>query len=123
AITALSPTAPPPKAAKLSPAPTRKALSTAPAPVCIPQPNGPSMSSGASLETFTTFFSFASAYTPNDDCPKKRSLSGFPSLSDSAWEPSGRAPEKLYKLKFSQLAGAPSWQARQPPQGRKLSTT
>jgi hypothetical protein len=51
---ALRPTAPEPKAAKLAPARTPREFMTAPAPVWMPQPNGPSSSSGAFLGTFTT---------------------------------------------------------------------
>ena len=71
AITALSPTLPAPKVTKLSPGPTFSAFITAPAPVWMPQPSGPSRSSGMSLGTFTTVRSWASAYVPNDDWPKK----------------------------------------------------
>jgi len=49
------------KAAKLAPGPTLSALRTVPAPVCIPQPSGPSNSRGTSLCTFTTLRSFAMA--------------------------------------------------------------
>ena len=71
AITALKPTAPAPNTAKLAPGPTFRAFMTAPAPVWMPQPSGPSNSSGASFGTFTTLRSLARAKVQNDDWPKK----------------------------------------------------
>ena len=53
AIRPESPTAPTPNTANGRPAFGCIALSTAPAPVCPLQANGPSSSSGASLRTFT----------------------------------------------------------------------
>lgn len=61
AITALIPTAPAPKLAKLLPVRTASELITAPAPVWMPQPSGPSSSSGASFGTLIALFSRASA--------------------------------------------------------------
>ncbi len=61
AITALRPTAPAPKLAKLLPAVTLSELITAPAPVWMPQPSGPSSSIGASSGTLIALFSRLSA--------------------------------------------------------------
>ncbi|MNJ55781.1 hypothetical protein D3C77_512990 [compost metagenome] len=71
AITALRPTAPPPKAAKLLPGVTFNELMTAPAPVWMPQPSGPSNSSGASRLTLTALFSRLMASVAKDDWAKK----------------------------------------------------
>ncbi|MNM97144.1 hypothetical protein D3C81_1096400 [compost metagenome] len=71
ASTALSPTAPPPNAAKLLPGVTFSELITAPAPVWMPQPKGPNSSSGAFGLTLTALFSRASARLAKDDWAKK----------------------------------------------------
>ena len=61
AITAESPTEPAPKIAIDAPACGFSALSTAPAPVEMPQPSGPIISSGTSLRIFTALRSVAIA--------------------------------------------------------------
>ncbi len=61
AITAAKPTDPQPKTAKLLPAWGFRVLITAPAPVCRPQPSGPSSSSGTSESTFTVLLLLARA--------------------------------------------------------------
>src|SRR5690606_2677206 len=94
------------------------------APVWMPQPSGPSSSSGASSRTFTVLRSCAIAYVANEDCAKNRSCSvGSPSPSVSACDPSGRCPAKLPSLKVAQLAGDPSKHGRHCAQLRKLSAT
>src|ERR1035441_2535536 len=67
AITAASPTEPAPKTAMLDPARTASEFITVPAPVCRPQPNGASNSSGSDIGTFTRLHTVARAWVANDD--------------------------------------------------------
>ncbi len=90
----------------------------------MPQPSGPSSSSGASSRTLTVLASCAMAKVAKEDCAKNRSRSvASPLASDRACEPSGRWPAKLMSLKLAQLAGDPSRQGRHCPQWRKLNAT
>jgi hypothetical protein len=94
AMMALRPTAPVPEIATLLPARTRSAFMTAPAPVMMPQPRGPSRSRGASLETFAVFRSRAIACVAKDDWPKILAWIRPPS-PERGEVPSGRDPMKL----------------------------
>ena len=67
AMTAAMPTAPVPNTAMLVPGRAFIATSTEPAPVCRPQPSGPSCSNGSSSSTLTTLRSVASEWEANDD--------------------------------------------------------
>ena len=69
-------------------------FSTAPAPVMMPQPSGPTMSSGAESGTFTTLRSRARAYVAKDDCAKKFARTGV-SPRRARVEPSARTPLKF----------------------------
>src|SRR3970282_553716 len=71
AINPATPTAPAPKTAKALPGAGRSALSTAPAPVLIPQGKAAASASGTSGGTFTTFASVASAWLSQHGCCKK----------------------------------------------------
>ena len=68
AINPASPTPPTPNTTRDWPSHGRMTLSTAPAPVCNPQPSGPNMSTGASRRIFTTSLAGATANVANDDC-------------------------------------------------------
>lgn len=81
AITAASPTGPAPNTTRLLPGGAANTPSTAPAPVCSPQPSGPSSSSGASSRTFTTLRRWATTWSPKEDWPKKCPLISVPSAS------------------------------------------
>ena len=70
-MTAERPTAPVPKTAMLLPAGARSALSTAPAPVWMPQPNGAATSSGIESGSLTTLRSPATECVAKLDWPKK----------------------------------------------------
>jgi len=61
AMIAARPTPPVPNTARLSPGPTASELSTAPAPVRMPQPRGARISSGTSAGTLTALRSPAIA--------------------------------------------------------------
>ena len=77
-MTAARPTPPAPNTAMLAPAGGASAVSTAPAPVCRPQPNGPSNSSGARSETLTAPRSGTITWWLKEDWPKKWALSSAP---------------------------------------------
>ncbi len=81
AMTAASPTAPAPVMAIVLPALGRKTFSTAPAPVCRPQPSGASTASSSAVVaggSTTTLRSSTSASRANEDWPKKCALSSRP---------------------------------------------
>ncbi|MEV0640986.1 hypothetical protein AB0I77_39915 [Streptomyces sp. NPDC050619] len=103
AMTALMPTGPAPKTAMLLPAAGLSELRTPPAPVCMPQPSGPSSSRGAARSTFTTLRSVARAYVAKDDCPKKTPCTS-PASRCRGVLPSVRDPAKLYAKNWSQYA-------------------
>ena len=81
--------------AMVDPAAGFRLFSTAPAPVCRPQPSGPSSSSGASAGTGTTERAATTAWVANDDWPKKCEETTS-SPERRAEEPSARRPPKLY---------------------------
>lgn len=67
---------------------------TAPAPVWMPQPRVPAISSGTPSGTFTTLRSVVTACVANEDWPKKLpEISPLPSRIDL--EPSLRWPTKF----------------------------
>ena len=68
AISPASLTPPTPKTTSDCPGCGHITLSTAPAPVCKPQPSGPSISTGASRRIFTTSFAGATAKVAKEDC-------------------------------------------------------
>lgn len=70
AITAESPTAPAPNTTTEEPTGGRSALSTAPAPVPIPQARGPRIATGASAATGTSDEAGQIEYVANEDWPK-----------------------------------------------------
>ena len=88
------PTAPVPKTATAEPGLGWSTLSTAPAPVMMPQPRGPRISSGASSGTLTTPWAGAFVCSAKADCPKKCEPIG-PSASENALEPSSRSTPKF----------------------------
>lgn len=93
AMMAAEPTAPTPKTTRDVPAAGCSSLSTAPAPVCRPQPSGPSFSSGTSAGTLTTLRSTTLAYVAKEDWPKKWEDTCSP-FEDREVVPSGRRPPK-----------------------------
>lgn len=102
ASTAERPTAPPPKIAMLAPAGTFSEFITAPAPVWMPQPSGPRISSGASWGTFTALPSRAMASVAKEDCEKKFEVSVAPSASFTVSGPFGLMPMKFCSKNFWQ---------------------
>jgi hypothetical protein len=91
AITPASPTGPPPNTAMVLPARQSIERSTAPAPVCKPQPSGPSRARSSPASTFTTLRRSAMAWLAKEDWPKKApAIGAVPSCSGLV--PSGRAP-------------------------------
>src|SRR5208282_4216890 len=114
AMAALKPTPPPPETTRDEPALARKAFMTAPAPVCTPQPSGPSSSNGASDRTLTTLRSLATEYAAKEDCPKKCPPTATPFCS-SAELPSRRKPVILRPPKSRQYAGSEERQVGHTP--------
>src|ERR1700733_8732567 len=106
AITADRPTAPAPVMTTVDPGWTSSEFNTAPAPVWMPQPSGPTSSTGAPGGSLTTLRSRASACVANDDWPKKL-LPNLVPAEASPEDPSGRTPPKLYSRKPWQYAGCP----------------
>lgn len=105
AMMATEPTPPVPKIAIDEPACAFNTLMTAPAPVWIPHPRGPSNSSSTSSPTGTAFRSDAIAYVANDDCPKKRPPISSPS-SEIGDDPStGRPPRSSSRRRAHNMLG------------------
>src|SRR6185437_16551479 len=101
----------------------RSALSTAPAPVEIPQARGPRMDTSTSAPTGTRAFAAQIEYDANDDCPKKWLCSGDPSSRRSEVDPSPRDPPMTSGPSCRQYRGWPSRQFRQSPhQGQPMTT-
>jgi hypothetical protein len=94
AMIADMPTVPVPNTATLAPAGGRMTFRIAPAPVCMPHPNGAATSSGTSSASLTTLRSVATAWVAKLDWPKKCEWTGSPPR-ESAVVPSGRVPPKL----------------------------
>jgi hypothetical protein len=89
------PTPPVPKSAMDDPAGGLSLFSTAPAPVWMPHPSGPSRCIGAAGSTFTTDRSDTFETVEKDDCPKKCDEIVSRLLSLNAEEPSSRRPLKF----------------------------
>jgi hypothetical protein len=106
----------------LAPAGGRTALSTAPAPVWMPQPNGATTSSGTAGSSLTTFRSVATAWVAKLDWPKKCEWIGLPARR-RAVDPSGRVAPKLRPQKSWQTQGRPAAQVGHDPQEPKLIAT
>src|SRR5689334_9411539 len=97
-------------------------LSTAPAPVCNPQPSGPKSSTGASRRSLTTSFAGASANVANEDCWKKQEKTGFPSRLIGV-EPSARRPPDLRARALLQYEVRPARQgSHSPHHGNEITT-
>src|SRR3977135_3359022 len=74
------------------PAKGRSALSTAPAPVEIPQASGPRMETSVSSGTFTRALAAQIEYDANDDWPKKCVGGGAPVKPPQRGRPVGARP-------------------------------
>jgi hypothetical protein len=96
------PTEPAPKTASDPEGATFSVLSTAPAPVWMPQPSGPASSSGNASGTRTALRSVTSASVANDDCWKNAPRMAL-SASASVNEPSARCPMKFSSVDSAQL--------------------
>ncbi|GAA2994003.1 hypothetical protein GCM10020229_03120 [Kitasatospora albolonga] len=121
---AASPTAPAPNTTRVEPGSGRSTLSTAPAPVCTPQPNGASSSGGRPPGTGIAFRSVTSEWVAKEDWPKKCPCSGEPSAARRVGLPSARAPpNRLSRGQCSQRTGRPVRQSGHRPQEVKVSTT
>ena len=72
----------------------------------MPQPSGPTSSTGVPCGSLTTLRSCASAWLANDDWPKKLLPNLVPAEANPE-DPSGRTPLKLYSRKLWQYAGSP----------------
>ena len=94
AITDDNPTDPVPKTTKDDPFFTGRAFMTAPAPVRMPQPRGPSKLRSTVLGTLTVFNSRQREKVAKDDCPKKLLCTGLFSF-DNAVVPSSLVAPKL----------------------------
>src|SRR6201996_8403886 len=110
AMIADSPTAPDPYTTIDDPAKGRSALSTAPAPVEIPQARGPSSDTSTSAGTGTRALAAQIEYDANDDWPKKWLCSGDPSSRRSEVDPSARQPAMTSGPSCRQYRGCPSRQ-------------
>ena len=115
AITAASPTVPVPKTAMLLPAGAARLLSTAPAPVWIPQPKGAATSVAMVSGSLTTFRSPATASVANDDWPKKCAWTVSAPRERTLVPSTGRADAKLCSKKRWQYGDLPIRQLGQPP--------
>ena len=96
---------------------------TAPAPVWIPLPSGPSSCSGRSGSTITRLRSVATACPANDDCANHRFPITSPGGDDALALPSTRRLVRFRSLHSRQYAGAPPRQDGQPPHESKLIRT
>ena len=123
AITADSPTAPAPNTTRLLPSRTFMATRIDPAPVWMPQPSGPSTSSGREGSTFTTLRSVARQWVAKLDWPNQRALIWAPLPSVIDVLPSSRRPVRLRNRKVSQYAGSPARHGPQAPHESNDNTT
>jgi len=95
AITELMPTLPTPKTASDEPDSGSRAFITAPAPVWMPHPSGPTTSRGTSSSTLTTLRSLAIEYSAQEDWAKKQPLTRSPSCESGEVPSPTRSPRKL----------------------------
>lgn len=77
-------------------------LSTVPAPVWMPQPSGPTSSSGISAGIFTTLRALTMEWVANDDCPKNEPCTSWPDSLFIVMLPSSRTPAMLSSMKLRQ---------------------
>src|SRR5258707_2452735 len=121
--TAASPTAPAPKIARLEPGCTSSELSTAPAPLWMPQPSGANTFSGRVLSTTTTLRLVAMACVANDDCANQRDPTGELSAATAEVEPSARQPIRFRPRDAAHSAGRWAVQFRHCPHEANVNTT
>ncbi len=101
AMMALRPTEPAPNTASDWPCPTFSELSTAPAPVWMPQPMGARRSSGMSSGARIAWRASQMAWVAKEDWPKKWPCTLSPARL-SALVPSARAPPKFKGTQWRQ---------------------
>ncbi len=101
-MTALRPTLPAPKTARVVPAAGRSTVRTVPTPVWTLHPSGATTAAGRSSGTLTVLLSVVRQWEAKADWPKKPPCTGVPSVRESGMLPSGRVPAALRSAECSQ---------------------
>src|ERR1700722_14548780 len=114
ASTALMPTPPTPNTTRLWPVCMCIDCNTAPAPVMMPHPIGPSIPIDTVDGAFIALRSSTTEYSANDDWPKKLAFRGVPPC-ESGVVPSSLRPLKMRGNPWSQYGGKPRRQLGHTP--------